>query len=469
MTTEWKNKNVLILGLGQFPKGSGVSAALYFAKHGARVHVTDQKTQEELTANVARLKKFKNVTFRLGAHHLDDIHQADLIVRNPRVRSTSPEMQLATKLGKRVESDVSLFLEMCPAKIVGITGTRGKSTTTTLVYEMLKASGKRVWLGGNILISPLTFVSRVKKDDLVVLELSSWLLETTGAVGRSPHISCVTNLMRDHLNSYSGMDEYAEAKAQIFRHQHPEDVCILNADDAYGKHWISEVPGAVLTFAEKKKTGVRAWTTKTSLVVKWEKGEHEIAKHSRLKILGKHNQTNLLAASLTALAAGAKLSAVKKVATTFQGLPDRQELLAHVKGVAFVNDTTATTPDGTIAALRALKDRYHTLRLIIGGSDKELDFTDLGKELRKAKTDVVLLPGTAHEKIVRSLEAARVRYQDVGDLEEALEELVARAQKGDVVLLSPGATSFGQFKNEFDRGNTFRKLVTKLDRQRKKR
>ncbi|HWR00064.1 MAG TPA: Mur ligase family protein, partial [Candidatus Methylomirabilis sp.] len=205
----WNGRRVLILGLGQYPKGSGVSAALLFARLGARVTVTDLKTRKELTANVKRLSRYKNVRFVLGRHRLEDVRRAEIVVANPRVRPSSKELALAQRLGVPVTSDVALFLERCPAPVIAVTGTRGKSTTSSLIASIMSGAGKTAWLGGNILVSPLTFLSKVKPRHVVILELSSWQCESLGS-SKAPHIAVVTNLMRDHLNTYEGMDDYAE-------------------------------------------------------------------------------------------------------------------------------------------------------------------------------------------------------------------------------------------------------------------
>ena len=235
---------VLILGLGQYPHGSGVEAAVFFAKRGDEVVVTDLKSAKKLSANVKRLSKYKNVRFVLGEHHLEDVREADMVVPNPRVRPDSPFFQAALRLGKTIESDISLFLATCQAPVIGVTGTRGKSTTVTLLTEMLKADGRQVWLGGNILVSPLTFLNKVKASDWVVLELSSWQLELTGRRGISPAYAVWTNLLRDHLNTYAGMEAYGEAKAQIFRHQDQACTVFLPVDksfDLYAKSAPSQV------------------------------------------------------------------------------------------------------------------------------------------------------------------------------------------------------------------------------------
>jgi len=435
---------VLILGLGQYPNGSGVSAALYFAEQGHEVRVTDLKTAKELAANVKTLKKFKNVSYTLGRHDLKDVRWADLIVRNPRVRKDLPEMKLAAKLGKPMESDLSIFFKSCPCPIVGITGTRGKSTTTTMIHEILWASKKwrEVWLGGNILISPLKFLNQVTIKDLVVLEMSSFQLEATGEAGVSPQVAVWTNLMRDHLNAYPSMEEYAEAKAQIFRHQQPNDFVFLPNTNDFNEY-AKEAP---------------------SKVVRVKKGTYKLA------IPGEHNQMNASFAAAVAAKLGVKKAVIEKVLKNFKGIPMRQEIVAKKNGVVFVNDSTATTPDGTMAALASFgfpKSKGYTdpkanyVHLIFGGADKELEFDELARSLAKRKdVAIYLLPGSAQEKITKAFKKEHVTtFMHVKDMKEAFKTIRPFASKNDVVLLSPGCASFGQFKNEFDRGEVFNKLV----------
>lgn len=435
---------VLILGLGRYPKGSGVAAALYFAKRGDDVTVTDLKTAEELAANIGRLKKYKNVRFVLGRHRLEDIRKADLVVRNPGTRKDSRELVEARKRGIPLASDVTVFLQHCPAQVVAVTGTRGKSTTATLLAGILEASGnyRRVWLGGNILVSPLTFLNQVKADDVVVLELSSWQLESTGEAGISPLVALWTNLMRDHLNTYADMAEYAEAKAQIFRHQKPGDIAFL----PFGKDFDA--------YAESAPGRVYRWGKKQS-------AEERLVNEVKLKIPGEHNKQNAAAAAAVALELQVRPAVIKRVLRHFSGVANRQEPIAKKGSITFINDTTATTPDATIAAVRAFS-RQGKLHLIFGGADKELEFKEVAKELKKSGVDVVVLPGTAHDKIAAAFKNARLTYEDVSTLREAVLKLYRRAKKGDFILLSPGCASFGLFKNEFDRGKQFERVVMSL-------
>lgn len=438
----WKDRRVLILGLGQFPQGSGVSAALLFAKLGAKVTVTDLKNAKDLGDNVRRLKKFKNVRFVLGRHDLKDVRDSEFIVPNQRVRQNAPEIKLACKLGVPTQTEIALFLNRCPATVIGVTGTRGKSTTTALIAYILKQGKRRVWLGGNILVSPLTFLSKIKKNDIVVLELSSFQTESL-ADARPVDIAVITNIKRDHLNAYADMGEYAEAKAQIFRNQTPKQTVILNADDAYGREWMKEAPSKVLSFGSKNKLPIKS---------------------SELFLIGEHNIQNAIAASLAAKVAGASAAQIKQGLKTFKPLPNRLETIRVWRNIRFVNDTTATTPDGTIAAIEALQSGHHHLWLIAGGADKELRYLDFAEIIAKhhPRVHLLLLPGDASEKMKKSLGGFREHVHPVKDLREAVELARRSAIPGDAVVLSPGAASFNQFKNEFERGEMFVELVKNL-------
>lgn len=234
------------------------------------------------------------------------------------------------------------------------------------------------------------------------------------------------------------MEEYAEAKAQIFRHQKPDDIAFLPSDRFFDPYAVA-APGRVYRFGKKGK-------------------EVELVKSVKMKLPGEHSVKNAEAASAVALAMGVSVAAIKRVLRTFEGLPNRQETVAVKKGVRYINDTTATTPDATIAAIKALRPSH----LIFGGADKELMFKDVAKEIKKAKSTVYLLPGTAHEKIVSAFRSLKVEYQDAANLAETFRLMKPTLKKGNTVLLSPGCASFGLFKNEFDRGETFKRLVKRV-------
>ncbi len=435
--------NVLILGLGQYAQGSGVEAAVFFAQRGDQVVVSDLKSKTDLAANIKRLSKYKNVRFVLDEHRLEDVRWADIVVPNPRVRPDSPFFQEAVRLGKTIESDISLFLGACQASIIGVTGTRGKSTTSTLLAEILKEDGRKVWLGGNILVSPLAFLKEVKASDWVVLELSSWQLELTGRKALSPRYAVWTNLMRDHLNTYEGMEGYGEAKAQIFRHQDGEGVVFLPSDKAFSVY-ADSAPGEVIRVGSPK-----------SEVFQFVKG-------IKLGMQGAHNQRNAMFAVAAADHLGVSRKNSQRVLKRFTGLKNRQELVATINGVRYINDTTATTPDATIAALETFSLQAKQLHVIFGGSDKELIFDEVTRVMKRLKAKVYLLPGSAQEKICAAFKHKKLTYSAVENLPAAFEAIQAQVTRGDVVLLSPGCASFGQFKHEFDRGEQFVALVEKL-------
>ena len=372
----------------------------------------------------------------------EKILQADLIVKHQRLRMDEPAIRLAIKTKKKFASDISLFLEHCPARVIAVTGTRGKSTTSALIAHLLETGRPtgHVWLGGNNLVSPLTFASKVKAGDWVVLELSSWQLEELGRLSLSPAIAVWTNLMPDHLNTYPDMEAYATAKAQIFLHQKKDGLVFLPSSRSFDA-WAKRARGRV----------VRVGTN----------GEaRRIVDASHWSIPGEHNALNAFFAVSVVRELGMSITDIKKGLATFQGLPARQEVTAIIRGVTYVNDSSSTTPEATLAALQTYRDR--PIHLIFGGSDKALVFDVVAKKISQQKIEVILLPGTAHEKIVNAFKQMGGDFQEAIDMRQAVRLATDRAKKGDVVLLSPGATSFGLFKNEFDRADAFVREVKKI-------
>lgn len=432
---------VSIMGLGSYKQGSGISAAKFFIARGDEVLITDLKNEKDLAHQVAELKNFckKNKKsapkFVLGRHDEKDFADADLVMRNPGVPKDSPYLKIAREHGAEIETDISIFMKNCPAQIVGVTGTRGKSTTATLIYEILKTKFGRVWLGGNIKISPLSFIDKIKSGDVVVLELSSWLLENFRDKKIAPHIAVVTNIYPDHLNTYKNMAEYVVAKKNIFACQAAEDYLIANGENAETKKWRG--PGKTIYFFKKDARGLK------------------------INLLGEHNLENIAAALAAAKIFKILDAAVKKVLRNFRGLPDRQEFIAEIRGVKYINDTTATSPDGAMAALKTFGTGKKNIILIAGGKDKELEYGKLAKEIKKYCKAVILFPGTATEKIKSMLHATCYMLQDAKNMPEAVHLAKNSAVRGDIVLLSPAAASFGLFKNEFERGGQFKKAVKK--------
>ncbi|MFA5133821.1 MAG: UDP-N-acetylmuramoyl-L-alanine--D-glutamate ligase [Patescibacteria group bacterium] len=429
---------VLIMGLGGYKTGSGISAAKFFIEKGDSVLITDLKKRDELANPIKELEKFCKAKkkplpgFVLGEHRDEDVIWADMVIRNPGVPKGSKFLALAEERKIPVETDISVFLKNSKATIIGITGTRGKSTTTTLIYEILKSKYKRVWLGGNIKVSPLSFIKKVKRTDIVVLELSSWMLENFDKEKLAPHIAVITNIYPDHLNTYKDMAEYIAAKRNISSWQEASDFLILNGENSEIKSW---------AFARKGPKIIRFFK-KDSLKYK-------------INLRGDHNLENIAAAVSVSKIMGVPEAKIKRVLRNFTGLSDRQEPLAKIKGVLYVNDTTATTPDGAVAALRAFGKPGKKIVLIAGGKDKNLEYGSLAKEIKKYCKAVILFPGTATEKMIRGIK----KYQLAKDMPEAVSLAKQEARRGDIILLSPAAASFGLFKNEFDRGEQFKKIV----------
>ena len=434
----YKGKNVLIFGLGIL--GRGLLDTIYFAKKGANVLVTDLKTKEQLKPALDKLKKYENIKYVLGKHQKEDFDWADLIIRNADVPQTSEFLKYAISKNKIVEMDESLFAKHCPCAIIGITGTRGKTTTSTLISMLLAKTGRKVYLAGNILNkATLPLLDKVKQDDLVVLELSSWQLQGFGWNKISPHISIVTNIYPDHLNRYSNMAEYINDKKYIYKFQTKNDFLILNKENP-----------ETIKMAKEAKSKV-IWFEKAQVPKKW-----------KLKIFGEHNLENIAAAISVAKIFKIKNSDIKKIVESFKGVEHRLELLKNYNGVDYINDSTSTTP---IAGQKALASIEKPIVLICGGATKKIDLVDFAKDISKKTKAVILLEGTATadlEKLIISFGGEKLIKGRFNDFEKAVNIAKSLASAGDCVLLSPGCASFGLFLNEYDRGEKFKKIVEKI-------
>ncbi|KKR79359.1 MAG: UDP-N-acetylmuramoylalanine-D-glutamate ligase [Candidatus Nomurabacteria bacterium GW2011_GWA2_40_9] len=448
----FKNKKVTVVGLGLL--GKGLSDTKFLAECGADIIVTDLKTREQLKSSVDALKGYKNITFSLGGHKLKDFENKDFILKGQGVPLDSIYIKHARKNGIPVEMDEALFIKLVKdlnldLNIIGVTGTRGKSTTTFLIYEILKLNDNRVHISGNMLgTTVLPLLKKVKNGDTVVFELSSWQLQGFGEDKISPHISVFTNFMPDHLNYYGSttlttrqaMQRYFKDKAYIYTSQTKDDFLVLG---------------------ESMKKLVKGNKSKT-LIAK----SADVPKSWKIKLLGEHNKQNIMCAVEVARILNIKESIIKKVVESFGGVPGRLELVREVRGVKIYNDTNATTPEATIAALNSFKNNaspksdlgQSKVILIMGGMDKGIDVKNLNKILAKKTKKVFLTPGSGSDKID---ERPAFVYK-VENLKEAVEKAYKEAKKEDIILFSPGFASFNMFKNEYDRGEQFMKIVKKL-------
>lgn len=465
----FQNKKVLVMGLGLL--GGGIAATKWLVKHGAKVTVTDLKTKKELADSIKALeqaaKKAKSrseptkegsttgIKLVLGRHDERDFRTNDIIVINPAVPKESPYLKIALQNKAQLENEASLFFRFCKNPIIGVTGTRGKTTTVNWIHHFLKQKFPGAVLTGNSSDHPmLKALDQLDGRSPVTVELSSWHLELLPQSQQAPHIAVITNLYPDHLNRYRDIKEYAQAKTNIFKHQTKNDFLILNKNNNWTKFFLKQKPQG-----QTKYASLRSLASKLGFIQKY----------------GQHNLENLLTASTAAHLAGADWSTIKKSIATLPQIKFRQEVIYDKNGLTIINDATATSPDATIAALKRFGSQDTCLILLTGGTDKNLKFDDWAKAVKKytKKENLFLLKGSATKKMITAL--AKIKYfrfdrpnlfDDFNTLLTAafnhaklkkqipLEVKLLTGQKS-IVLFSPSGASFEKFKNEFDRGERF--------------
>lgn len=444
----FKDKKITVMGLGLL--GRGVGDIAFLASSGADLIVTDLKSRRELAESLKKLKKFKNIKYVLGGHHLQDFEDRDMILKAAGVPTNSPYIEHAGKKGIPIEMSASLFAKLSGLPIVGVTGTRGKSTVTHMIAHALKAAGINFILGGNVAgVSNLSLLPKANPPaggvKLALLELDSWQLQGFAESKTSPNISVFTTFFPDHLNYYDGnMEKYFEDKSAIFKYQKKGDILIVgNQAFPFVKKWSGKVLSDIV------------------------KSPPKLPKGFSLSIPGEHNKYNASLAAYTLRAIGLKDFIIKKALKSFKGVPGRLEFVRAVNGIKYYNDTTATTPEATMAALKALSDSKFTnhksrIILIMGGSDKGLDMKPLIKILEKYSKAVILLSGSGTEIVKPIISRLKIFAGEFPSLEDSLKKAKELAKKGDIILFSPAFASFGMFKNEFDRGEQFNKLAKRL-------
>ncbi len=434
----FKGKRVTVVGLGLLGKRLGDIA--FLSECGADVTVTDLKSADALKPSLDKLKKYKNIKYTLGEHKLEDFENKDFILKGQGVPLDSIYIAHARKNGILIEMDEALFAKLAPqVKIVGITGTRGKSTTTILIYEILKKSGMRVHLGGNIKgTAALPLLKIVKPGDTVVLELSSWQLQGFAEDKISPQISVFTNFMPDHMNYYKdNLRAYFTDKSYIYKFQNAQDILILGPS-MKGK--VKSVNSKIINANVKN-----------------------IPKSWKIKLRGAHNLENIACALEVARILKIPDKTIQKTVENFKAVSGRLELVKNIKGIEIYNDTNSCTPEATSVALKSLGGKNKNIVLIMGGSDKNLDFKDLFKDIGKYIKALVLIPGNGTSRILPSLKKIKsVKLYEEADLKSVVAKAYSLAKKGDIILFSPAFTSFGMFNNEYDRGDKFMEIVKKL-------
>ncbi|MBI3963443.1 MAG: UDP-N-acetylmuramoyl-L-alanine--D-glutamate ligase [Candidatus Kerfeldbacteria bacterium] len=454
------------MGLGHAPQGSGAAAARYFALAGADVIVTDRAPRRELRTTVQTLQGMP-IRMVLGRHRVQDFQHRDLIVQNPAVSSSSPFLAVARREGIPIETDVSLFFQMTNRPILGVSGTRGKSTTTVLLHRMLRTIAARTLLGGNLRVSPLADPSRVRGSASAVLELSSWMLESLQHLRRSPALSVLTNYYPDHLDRYPNFEAYVRSKYPLFLYQRATDDCVLNRDDVRVRALARNVPSRVSWFSFRRFAhDPGAFVDGRMIVVRSRGRVQHVCQLDTVKLPGRHNLANVLAATAAAAAWGVPVANIRKVLASFRGLPHRLERVRTVRGVTYMNDSASTVPDATRVALETIA---RPTILIAGGENKNLSYTSFGAMLQRHDVrHLLLLPGSATRRMIAAL-PRRPPYavRSVPTIAQAVRIAAADAVSGMVVLCSPGATSFGQFANAYERGDAFRSVVRALPGRRR--
>lgn len=448
-------KRVTVLGLGI----EGVDLVRFLVAHGAEVTASDAKTADRLRTALERLEGLP-VRYSLGANRPEDVAGAEYLFVSQSVPLDIPAVQEARRRGIPVSSMTRLFMELCPAPIVGITGSSGKTTTTSLVGAMFAAAGRPHVVGGNIGVGLLDLLDRVTPEMTVVLELSHTQLQLTD---RSPHVACVLNVTSNHLDRFS-WDEYRGLKRNILAYQSTDDVAVLNRDDAESAAMASVAKGAVHWFSVRRDVeGDGAFVRDGVVTVRRRGVEEPVVPVNAIPLRGEHNVANVVAAAAVGAACGLPADAMERGVRTFQPVPHRLEFVAEIDGVEYYNDSIATTPERTRAGMRSFDE---PLVLLLGGREKHLPLDDLVRDALE-RCHAVILFGEAAPLLEAAFEAgvahvpyeARPAIRRVTTLEEAVEAARAEAAPGDVVLLSPACTSFDAYENFEQRGDHFRRLV----------
>jgi len=466
---------VTIMGLGL--NGGGLESARYLALHGAECTITDMKDEKTLAPSMAQLENISlphpPFHYVLGRHEMDDFRSADMVIKNPGVRRDSPFLAAA----RRVETDIGLFLAASPARLCAVTGSKGKSSTSSALHWALAKAREtkaletplpgKAWLGGNITVSPLTFLDQLSEDDDVVLELSSWQLgdlkgrrDSDGQCLLKPRIAILTAIMPDHQDYYGSMEAYVNDKRIIYQGQDKTCATIASGDDQWGRSFLAETPGRPIPYTDKTMA--------------------ELVPPAPL-VPGLHQKKNLAAAAVALLDLGLPVSFVRESLGMFPGIEHRLEFFHKIDGIRFYNDTTATIPEAAAAAIEALSAGTETpLILVTGGTDKNLDFSPLIKAAATAAkagalAGIVLLAGTGSDKLIPLLRNEGLSFHGpCGNIDDAARtaldlarESLSSANKTGrngqaAVVLSPGCASFGMFRNEFDRGRQWKEAVRRL-------
>jgi UDP-N-acetylmuramoylalanine--D-glutamate ligase len=447
-----EGKRVLVVGLAR----TGVVTSLFSAGYGAIVTATDQKLESELAEVAAKLRA-AGVKLESGVPSQATFLEQDLIVLSPGVPAKLPQLELARSRGIPVWSEIELAWRFLRGKLIGITGSNGKTTTTSLVAHVLKTAGIHTLVGGNIGVPLLALVESSTDSTVTVAEISSFQLETIAEF--RPEIGVLLNLTPDHLDRHASFDEYARAKMRMFENQLDRDAAVLNADDPEVTRRMPTGPH-IFWFSRQKRVASGTFLRDGQIFFRTEGAEIPLARRDEIPLRGEHNVENVLAACAAAYLAGAEPAAIASGVKTFRGVEHRLEFVAEIAGVTFYNDSKATNVDASLKAIEAFPG---PLIVILGGKDKGAPYMPLREPLQQ-RARLTILIGEAAEKIASELSGA-VQLEHAGTLERAVQIAADSTRAGDTVLLAPACSSFDQFENYEHRGRVFKELVAKLENQ----
>lgn len=446
---ELNGKRALVVGLGK----SGVASALFMKAHGARVTVSDTKSGDELRNEIPVLLDH-GITVETGGHGDRTFSGQDLIVVSPGVPVDAPPLVQARSLGETVIGEIELAAQFLPGPVIAITGSNGKTTTTTLTGEVMAAGGFPVLVGGNIGTPAISLAERAKSDTVIVLEVSSFQLETIQTF--RPNVAVVLNVTPDHLDRHRTFEVYVAAKARIFENQQGADFAVLNADDPTCVAMAQGTKAQVFWFSRQKEVERGAWVRDGNILFRDGTGQREILQVAEISLKGAHNLENVLAAVCASALMGCAPERIRQAVHDFKAVEHRLEFVATIGGVDYYNDSKATNVDATIKALESFPASIH---LILGGKDKGSDYTVLNDLIRQRVKRIYTI-GAAAAKIESQVKGAEVVHAET--LENAIRKAHAVAKSGDVVLLAPACASFDQFKSYEHRGKLFKQIVRGL-------
>ena len=451
-----KSKNVAIIGLGV----SNIPLIDYMYEKNAKVTIFDNREESEIEKDI--ISKIKNYGFVFvgGEDNLSKLNGFDIIFRSPSCLPTKEELVKEEERGAIITTEIEMLMKLAPCKIIGVTGTEGKTTTSSIIYQIIKQSGKTCYLGGNIGNPIFTKLKDITEEDIIILEMSSFQLM---GMEVSPNISLVTNIYPDHLNVHKDMEEYIDSKKNILKFQNSEDIIVLNYDNEITRSFSNDAKGKTIFFSSKHiLTDGYIYNTETGDIEYYENGKSTILMNKKdIKLRGIHNYENICAA-LAVTSSIVNFETQKIAIESFIGVEHRLEFVREIDGVKYYNDSIGTSPASTIAGLNAFDEN---IILLAGGSDKGLDYKEIGEKIAE-KVGTLILCGPTSEKIEeatkKALDGKNIEIFKVENMEEAVQQAKKSAKRGDIVLLSPASASFDLYKNFAERGNIFKEIVNKI-------